>query len=108
MGQLRRSGTYQSDVSRRIRSEIVDIREMQTERSALTPTVESKEGQGKNGQEKPNNKEKCEVQKYGHIDTPSPSIMASLSFAIEKSPSSLTEVTSGSGGTEKYCPGGKA
>ena len=43
-----------------------------------------------------------------HTNAPSPSMMASLSFAIEKPPSTLTAVTFGRVGTEKYCPGGKA
>jgi len=50
----------------------------------------------------------CEILNQGDADVPSPSIIASRSFAIEKSPSVLTAVTFGSGGMVRCSPGGNA
>lgn len=50
----------------------------------------------------------CEILNQGDADAPSPSIIASRSFAIEKSPSELTAVTFGSGGMVRCSPGGNA
>ena len=49
-----------------------------------------------------------EIPGLEYEDVPSPSIIASLSLAIEKSPSALTAVTFGSDGMVICSPGRKA
>lgn len=51
---------------------------------------------------------KREARKQKYTNAPSPSIIASLSLEMEKSPSVLTAVTFGSDGTVKCFPGRNA